>query len=780
MARKKFEGEDFEEFFSSKGLEVVEVEERKRSFGGVIGALVAIVALSTLFGALLTLPTLAWGSAAAQIAVPLTEFWKKLPEKLPEISIGERNQIVDKNGNVFAEIWTEDRIILESLDGIAPTAIQGLIDTEDKRFYEHGGVDPIGTARAALSSGGGSGITQQLVKNLQFYDLAGRDKQDQATEDSLNRKIRELKFALSYEQDHTKNEILLNYFNTVAFGAPSIYSIESASKYFFGKSAKDMTLAESAALVGSVKNPAVYNLDSDDPETVANWKDRQATVLNRMATEGSITQEEADAAKAEEIALVRQRPAGGTCAGSAYAFYCDYVIDYLMNSPRFGETPEERSAILAKGGLTIRTYMDPAAIDAMNAQLSADFGNENRLVAPTAVVQPGTGGVIAVAQNRGYGSGPGLTNINLAEVDAATGSTYKMVTLAAAFEAGLGEGDLTFGSSCPFNPGPAYDYPGRGFNNSSGCGYQAGVLNYKQATAWSSNTWFLTLATKIGMPAVLDMSNRLGLRTDGLNERSLATVIGSKENSPIKMAAAFATFANEGVFCPAKPVAGYEYRDGTSPAIPETYDPTLDACRSVMSPASASGVLRAMRANTYPGEVNDAFGTVGQIPGYDAVGKSGTNENLNLAWAQVSKDYSIFIDIYDMDAPSRGVKGGYWRGGGLRDSADAARTASELLQKVIAIENPPRTGLNYDSTERKLIDVPVDRREFFTVPALSGMSPEQALATARSLGIKAEVSKELRPTPAYYQKGVVVEQSLTPGTQLPIGSKKELIIYLGE
>lgn len=780
MAKKNFEAADFEEFFSSKGLKVEDYEPKPRTFGGVLGALVGLVSLSVIAGALVTAPSLVWGSAAAQVAVPIAEFWKNLPEELPEIAIGERNRIVDKNGNVFAEIWTEDRIILDSLDSVSPLAIRGLIDTEDKRFYEHGGIDTIGTVRAAMSSGGGSGITQQLIKNLQFYDLAGRDKQHEATEDSYNRKIRELKLAMAYEKDHTKNEILLDYFNTVAFGAPNIYSIESAANYFFGKAAKDLSLAESAALVGSVKNPVVYNLDSDDPEIIENWKGRQAKVLDRMVDEESITAEEAEAAKAEEILLIRQSASGGNCASSSYAFYCDYVMDYLLASPKFGETVEERQAILAKGGLTIRTYLDPAAIDMMNQQLANDFGMENRLVAPTAIVEPGTGGVLAVASNRGYGSGPGRTNINLPEVDAATGSTYKVVTLAAAFE-NMPESALTFGSpSCPFRPGSGYDSPEGGFNNSNGCGFQSGVLNYKQATAWSSNTWYLTLATKVGMDKVLDMSNRLGLRTDGLNERSLATVIGSKENSPIKMAAAYATFANDGVFCPATPVAGYEYKDGTSPAIPETYDPVLDSCRSVMSPSSASGVLRAMRANTYPGEVSGAFGTVGQIDGYDAVGKSGTNENLNFAWGQVSKNYSIFIDIYDMDAPSRGVYGGYWRGGGLSGSADAASTASDMLRQLVAINNPPRVGLNYDSTDTKLIDVPVDRREFFTVPALTGMSPEEALATARSLGIKAEVSKETRPTPEYFKSGVVVEQTLTPGTQLPLGSKKELIIYLGK
>lgn len=778
MAKRDFEEVEFENFFNSKGVEVENYEPKRKSFLSVIGALTGFVGVSVLLGALIAIPGLVWGSAAAQVAAPAAEFWKSLPEELPEISIGERNQLVDRNGKVFAEVWTEDRIVLDSLDQISPLAIDALIDTEDKRFYDHGGFDAVGTARAAISSGGGSGITQQLVKNLQFYNLAGRDKQAEATETSYNRKVRELKYAMSYEKSHTKSEILLQYFNTVSFGSPNIYSIESAANYFFGKSAKDLTIAESAALVGSVKNPVIYNLDSDDTDTIATWKNRQLTVIDRMLVEGSITEAQATEAAAQELNLVRQSASEGGCSSSAYAFYCDYVMDYLMESPRFGETVEERSAILAKGGLTINTYMDPAAIDAMNQQLANEFGVENRLVAPTAIVQPGTGGVVAMAQNREYGSGPGRTNIDLPEVDSGTGSTYKMIALAAALEV-QPESALTFGSACPFYPGPNYDFPPGGFGNSVGCGYQNGALNYRQATAWSSNTWYLTLATKIGMDKIFDMSNRLGLRTDGLSERALATVLGSKENSPLKMAAAFATFANEGVFCPATPVVSYEYKDGTAPAVPETYDPTIDSCRSVMSPATASGVLKAMRANTYKGEVPNAFGEVAQINGYDAVGKSGTNEHLNVTWAQVSKNYSIFTNIYDMDNPNRGVAGGYWRGGQTTFDT-AARTSSDLLRTVVAVTNPPRTGLNYNSTDRTFVDVPVDRREFFTVPALTGMSPEQALATALSLGVTAEVSKETRPTPDLFKSGVVVEQSLEAGTQLPMGTKKEMLLYLGE
>lgn len=780
MAREGTELVDFEEFFDGafgKGVVEVYPYEKRRSFFGVIGALAAMVVLSVIAGALVAVPGLVYASAAAQLAVPVAEFWKSLPEDLPEVAIGERNQLLDKNGNVFAELWTEDRITLDSIDDVSPYAIEALIDTEDKRFYDHGGFDPIGTVRAALSSGGGSGITQQLVKNLQFYDMAGRDKKDEATEESYNRKIRELKYAMSYEESHSKNEILLTYFNTVAFGKPTIYSIEAAANYFFGKSAKDLDLAEAAALVGSVKNPSVYNLDSTDEETIQNWKGRQATVLARMVDEGSISQKEADEASTQELTIVRKAESAGNCSSSKYPFYCDYVVKYLMDSPKFGETEEERAAILAKGGLTINTYLDPVALEAMENQLRNDLGAENRLIAPSAIVEPGTGGVVAMASNRLYGEGPGRTTIILPNVDAATGSTYKMIGLAAALEA-LPERELTFSSGCPYVPPAGFDAPPGGFNNSNGCGYQAGVLNYKQATAWSSNTWFLTLAVKAGMDNVLAMSEKMNLRTDGLNERSLATAIGSKENSPIRMAAAYATFANEGVFCPATPVVSYAYDDGSSPVMPETYDPTADSCRSVMSPYAASRVLQAMRANTYPGEVNGAFGTKGYISGYDAVGKSGTNEHLNSVWAQVSKNYSIFTNVYDMDSPNNGFAG-YIRGV-YNMSSPATTIGSDLLRNVVGATNPPRSPLNFDSNDRDYIEVPVDRREFFTVPSFAGLQPEQALAVAGSLGITVHVDKETVATPERYSSGVVVEQSIEAGTQLPKGSKKELILKLGE
>jgi membrane peptidoglycan carboxypeptidase len=763
------------EFFEDSVTEVTEAP-KPIGVGGVFTGLAGVTAVSILIGVIFSIYPIMTASGVAQVANPVAEYWKALPSKLDDVSIAQRNTFYDKDGNEFAQTWVEDRIILPSIDKVSKYAKDGLIATEDKRFYDHGGVDVIGTARAALTgSGGGSGITQQLVKNLQFYNTAGQDKKLQSTEHSLSRKIRELKLAIEYESTHTKDQIVLNYFNTVAFGSPTTYSIETASQYFFGKSAATLDLAESAALVGSANNPSLFNLN--DPKMESNWKERQATVLDRMTAEGYITADEAAKATAEKLTFVKKQ-ASGNCSSSKYPFYCEYALSYLQNSPKIGETPEERAAVIAKGGLKIKTYLDPKAMAVADARLEKDFGNSNRVVAPVAIVQPGTGGVQAMAVNREYGDGEGSTTINVPNTPAATGSTYKMFTLATAINSGMNERDLAFASQCPLQPA-GYDSPPGGFTNSVSCGLQGGYLNYKQATALSSNTWFVTLATKIGMDKVFDMSRQLNLQVpESINNRSLSFVLGPVENSPINMAAAYATFANEGIFCPATPIESYSYTDGSVPAAPDTYNPESDSCKRVMSPYAASTVLKAMRANTYPGEVPGAFGNDARVPGYDVVGKSGTNQTYNFTQGHLGKNYSLFIDVYDMDKLTNGVYGNAAYKGTFGNLHMAGLEASDILKEILA--DTPNAPLNFDSQDRTFTPVPVEKRNYFTIPSVLGMKPAEALSVMNSLGIPAHVSKETRPPAPNYPSGVIVEQTPEAGMQLPNGTKKEAILYVAK
>lgn len=718
-------------------------------------------------------------SIIAQISVIGFDTWNEIPDEMPDVVIAEHNYLYDKNGSVFADLWEQNRVELSSLNDISQYAKQGLIDTEDKKFYSHNGFNLSGAFRAALSGhGGGSGITQQLVKNLQFFNYAGtEDEKNQAIEKSYQRKLKELKTAMKYEKDHSKDEILLNYFNTVSFGGPSVYGIETASQYFFGKHAKNLSIAESAALVGSVQNPVRYNLAKESEKEY--WKERQEKVIDRLLAEGHITKKQAKEAKAEKLHIVLKKSSGGNCSSSKFPEYCTYVMNYIKESPRYGETREEREALLAKGGLHIHTYLDPHAMKISNKVLKDGFGTRNRIVAPTAVVQPGTGGVLSIAQNRNYGVGKGKTTLITPLIPTGEGSVYKIFTLAAALNEGMTEGDLAFSSECPLRPGKRYDAPPGGFKNSNSCALQGGYMDYRKATAFSSNTWYVTLEKRIGVNAVKKFSKSVGLSApDTVGPRSLSYTLGTVGNPPIDVSAALSTFSNKGIYCPPTPIEEAKYRNGKAPAIPDKYNPQMDSCRAVMSPHNAGIVLKAMRANV-SGEIPHAFGLKARINGYDTVGKSGTNEHTNTAWTQLAAQYTVFTNVYDMDMPTRGVDGVYYRGSyhSWHDNT-AMKAANKILKGLLAEhKNVP---LDYNNTDRKFKKTFVNESAFFTIPSVIGLKPEQAVNVLRNAGIYTNVSKKKRPTPDGFTDGVIVEQSIKPGEKISKSTKKEMILYIGQ
>lgn len=768
----------FTELMEGLGMETEPYEKRKAGVGSWSKLLAALVVISILCGLLLSAFPLLLGVVGVQAVRPVAQVWKDMPDTLPETAIAQRNTFYDANGAPFAQLWEENRIALKSLDQISPYAKQGLIDTEDKRFYYHKGFDPKGTFRSAVTgSGGGSGITQQLIKNLQYYNLLGRSKQEQVTARSYSRKLQELKLATEYEKTHTKDQILLTYFNTVAMGGPNIYGIETASRYYFGKPAKQLDIAEAAMLVGSVQNPSLYDFARES--TAKARKARQEEVIGRLLAEGHITRAQANAAVKKKVIFVFKRSGGGNCYSSKYPYYCKYVLDYLKASPRLGATQKERDAILVKGGLQVHTHLDPNAMSTINNYLKGAFGIKNRIVAPTALVQPGTGGVTAFGQNRDWGYGKGKTEIVVANTKSGEGSVYKIFMLAAALNSGMSESDLAFSSACPLRPGPKYDAPPGGFKNSSSCALQGGYLNYKQATAYSSNTWYVTLEMKVGVEKLKEFSKSVGLSAPAyIDNRSLSYTLGSVENSPINLAAAFATFANKGVYCPPTPVVSIAYTDGGAVALPDNYDPKQEACRQVISPKNAGIVLKAMRANL-DGSVPKAFGMRSNIPHYDTVGKSGTNEDLNSTWIHMAKSLALFINVYDMDRPSRGVDGLIFKGESTPWYHNTAQSAGADMMKLL-LKGKPNQRFTYVSSDNSISPVAVDQSAFMVVPNVIGMEPADALAVMQATGVKTVVSKEFRPLPAGYPSGVIVASTPIAGERLSKGTKKTITLYIGK
>ena len=285
----------------------------------------------------------------------------------------------------LAKLQLENRDPVSSLDAISPYVVKGTVATEDERFYEHGGFDLWGIMRAAVVTLTGSGregastITQQFVRNTILSD--------EMTEISLKRKVREMYLSVKLEEVYSKDRILLMYLNTINYGNAT-YGIEAAAERYFSKNAADLTLAESAALVGIPQSPT-YN---EPINNLDNCVSRRNVVLDRMLSNGVITQEECDAAKAEELILNQTVPTNDGIL--AYQYFTRYAIDKLKETYSVAE--------IFAGGLTIVTTLDVSAQQAAEAAIEE---KEQRLggtiQGALVAVDPNTGHVKALVGGRG-------------------------------------------------------------------------------------------------------------------------------------------------------------------------------------------------------------------------------------------------------------------------------------------------------------------------------------------------------------------------------------------
>lgn len=714
---------------------------------------------------------------------PLAKYWIDADTELYATTTSQHTIMYDKNGQQFAEVWTEDRKEVDSLDKISKYMQSAVVSAEDKGFYSHGAIDVVATIRSLVTgSGGGSGITQQLVKNLQYYDTsATQESKEKVTATTISRKLRELKLAVAYEQKHSKDEILLEYLNTVAIGAPNVYGVETASETLFNKSAKDLTISEAAALAASVNNPLLYNLRNlSDQSTKDRVKARQKYVLDRMLEDGVITQQEHDDAVNADLATNVQSRVGD-CGSSKYQFYCQYVMNYLQDYGALGSTAEDRAKVIAAGGLEIHTALDPSMLEQLDSQIKSDWGVQNPKVQASAVVQPGTGYVMAIGSNRDWGSdaNAGQTQIVLADSSTQTGSTFKMLTLAAALNAGWTEAQLdSVSSACPWTK-PGFDTPAGGIGNSISCALQGGHLTYRQATAYSANTWFVELESRIGVNAVKEFATSVGIQVpDSIGPSSASFTLGVTDASPIQMAAAYAAFDAKGVYCPATPITSIRRIDGQAIEPPDDWDASTAGCRAVMSPHSASVVLKAQDANVNGTDIPGRFGAKAAISGRSTAGKSGTTTNYaNLAWVQTVAQYVVFSNSYD----PRGnfaypMTGYYWRGMWNGPYAEAATqtTRDFIATNLASTPNSPLDLGNQTTTWAKTDSTAPD---MITVPNVVGMSPDEAIEALKTIGLDGRVLKKGSATKdeksnSSWPLGVVSQQSVTPGTRLIVGSKR--------
>lgn len=504
---------------------------------------------------------------------------------------------------VLAEFQLENREPVE-IDQVSEYVLNGTVATEDERFYTHQGVDLYGSMRALVNNiiggalEGGSTITQQLVRNTILSE--------EMNEISFKRKLREMFIATKMEEMYSKDEILLMYLNTINYGSGS-YGIQAAAERYFSKNASDLTLAEAATLVGIPQSPT-YNNPIDHAE---NCLSRRNLVLNRMVSNGYITQEEADAAKAEQIVLNATEPS--TNGIVAYPYFASYVRNQLLNED--GKY-DFSVADIFEGGLNIITTLDVEYQEAAEAaaakkveQVGSDF--EVAMVA----IDNENGFIKAMVGGKDFDN----QQVNMATGEGSSGrqcgSSFKVFTYLAALEAGIDPETM-------IDAGASMELPGANeVHNIDNHDY--GTRSIASALAVSSNTAFVRLLMSVGVDKVKEMAQRLGLK--GTLQEVAGLTLGINSTTPLEMADAYATIANGGTYYEPQCIVSITDKDGN--VIVDNSHPEGER---VLSEGVAYAAIQAME-----GVVSASGGT-----GYEArlsngqpvAGKTGTTDDRKDHW----------------------------------------------------------------------------------------------------------------------------------------------------
>ncbi|MFM9431913.1 transglycosylase domain-containing protein [Arthrobacter sp. MP_2.3] len=584
----------------------------------IFGYFVVSATCGVLAASLLVPAVASAGIAARQSII----FFNNLPAELTVDTPSQSTKVLTADGRTIATFYAENRVRV-GLDQISPFMKDAIVAIEDRRFYEHGGVDGQGILRALasnLTKGGRQGastLTQQYVTNVLNESLMSADKGDRIVlngQKSIGDKLREMRLAIELEKKYTKDQILAGYLNIVFFSRDA-YGIEAASRHFFSTGAKDLTLPQAALLAGLVKSPSFYN-----PEVYPdNALQRRNQVLDAMLTLGRISQADYDAAVATGVELHITAGKQG-CAGAEMApYFCDYVSHLILNNPAYGVDLPARVKKLYRGGLTITTTLDSRLQAAAQQHVDATAGaNPDKWGASLVSIGPGTGRILAMAQNTVFLPEPGKfdtqLNFNVDSKDAEgndlngaggfqPGSTMKPFTFAEWLKEGKSMAekvdasrrtyplDFKWKSSCgkvlgayntkERNRGAADDLQ----NNDAGY-YRSMPVDYGLYN--SINTATFAEAAQLdfcGIQKTVDaVGIHSGLDNAQVNMHQLGNLLGAIGVAPLVLANAFATFANDGTYC--APVAIVEVSDAAGKKFPAE----TTSCRDAIKPTVARGV----------------------------------------------------------------------------------------------------------------------------------------------------------------------------------------------
>lgn len=506
--------------------------------------------------------------------------------------------IYDRDGRVIAQLHGAENRILVKSSAISDIMKQATVAVEDQRFYDHHGVDVLGITRAMLENlkagavvQGGSTITAQYVKNA----YVGGER-------SVARKLREAVLAWQLEDRWNKDRILTAYLNTVYFGAGA-YGVEAASRTYFHKGAKTLTLKEATLLAALIRLPSKYSPTTDPKQA----RERRDLVIDMMASEGYITQERADAVKAKKLSVFKQPPDPNN---SEAAYFVDYVTRQLIK--KYG------AAQTFNGGLRVYTSIDmdwqDAGLKAISGTIGGlDYGGWGP-----------SGALVAVDPETGYirtmvgGTDFKKQKFNLAwQSRRQAGSAMKTFVLTAAVEMGMNPATTYYVSHSPtiLPMGGAAPWIVNTYDHSS-----AGRITVAAATVRSDNTVYAQLCMDTGPENVVATAQKMGITSPLAAVPSIA--LGTEAINPLEMAAAYATLASGGIYHPPQAIVKVIVPGGKV-----DWKPKIKG-RRVLSAGVAYTVNKILQTNASSGT---GAGTSAYVSRPRA-GKTGTTDEYVDAW----------------------------------------------------------------------------------------------------------------------------------------------------
>jgi membrane peptidoglycan carboxypeptidase len=516
--------------------------------------------------------------------------------------------------------------------------VKSIVAIEDYRYYQHGALDLKGTLRALVTnqaSGGsvqgGSSITQQMVK-MTLVDQAKTAKQRKAaTADTYARKLTELRYAIAFEQNYSKDWILERYLN-IAYYGDGAYGVQAAARHYFDTNAKDLNLLQGATLAGLVKNPSGYDPITNPDRGIQ----RRNVVLDRLAQLHVIKQRTADRLKKQPLGLHPVATPNG-CVNSSAPFFCDYVVNYLEQDPALGKTVDARKKLLYTGGLTIHTTISLPDQRAADSAVRNHVFPTDQAIGALAMVEPGTGDVKAIAQSRPMGrdTKAGQTFLNYVVPQKygdsngfQPGSTFKAFVLAAAIQQGI---PLSQTIPSPMQVHiPMSEYRvcgGKHFQSTDTWSPHSSTIggfpmNAYIGTQESVNTFFAKLELQTGLCEPYRLAKAMGIGLDDpATEMVPSFTLGVASVSPLELADAYATFAARGLHCDPRPVVAIDDSNGNQL---KTYQ---SQCQQVIAAPVADAVNDVLRGVMSP----TGFGA-NLILNQESAGKTGTTDNNMSVW----------------------------------------------------------------------------------------------------------------------------------------------------